>query len=194
MAGQEENDITFLAFEELLRGAGEAEDLQHAVLSIGHGSGRASGSAEHPTLIDCGDPFTAGAKGDGDKRGETDGRSGVPLHNNGSLSKVQGEEQGSLSTSPTPVPGSEAGCDFFNLRLRISLLTDACNLGLPSFPRRQIILSPVFRPFLYLLRLLPYHHQPLVLSRRRYPIYRQSQGTAPLKMSELVILLKKKRR
>ncbi|KAL9102568.1 MAG: hypothetical protein Q9163_002286 [Psora crenata] len=61
-AFQEENDSTFPAFEELLRGAGEAEDPQHAVSSVGHGTGWADGSAEHPTPIDCDDPLTAETK------------------------------------------------------------------------------------------------------------------------------------
>jgi len=91
--------------------------------------------------IDCGDPPTAGAKGGGDKRGETDG----------SASEEQGGEQGSLNTPSISVPGSEAGYDPHNLRSLISLLIEACNLGLPSSVIRQIILSPHL-----LLRLLPH--------------------------------------
>jgi len=40
---------TFPPFEEVLRGAGEAEDPQHSVSSVDHGSGRADGAVEHLT-------------------------------------------------------------------------------------------------------------------------------------------------
>jgi len=104
-----ENDSTLPAFKEFLRVAGEAEDLQYAVSSIGHGSRRANSSAENPTPIDCDDPPTAENKGNGDKRGKTDGRSSLCPYSDSSTTEEQGGEQGSLNTPPISVPGSEAG-------------------------------------------------------------------------------------
>lgn len=77
--------------------------------SVDHGSGRANGAAEHPTLIDCDDAPTPGATRGGGTREETDGRSGVRPSSDGSISIEQGAEQsaqqGSPNTSATSVPG-----------------------------------------------------------------------------------------
>ena len=192
-SSDEENDGPLPSLGQLLRGAGEAQDPQHAVSSVEHGSGTADGAAEHCIPIDCDDPPTAGAKGGGDQCGETDGRSRVRPNSDGSASKEQDGQQGSLSTPPTSVPGSEAGYDPYNLRSLISLLTEAYNLGLPSSARRQIILSPLLLPLL-LLHLHHHHHQSLMSPFLRHSIHRQNQVTAPQKISDLVPPMEEKRR
>jgi len=152
-----------------------------------HSNGKADSTIEHPTLIHCDNPPTSGAKGDGDNRGETDGCSRVHPNSDGSTSEEQGGEQGSPKTPPTSVPGSEVGYVSYNLRSLISLLTEACNLELPPFPRRQINLFPV-------LHLLFHHDLPLIPSSRQYPVHRKDQGTALSTVSALVAPMKEKRR
>lgn len=60
--------------EDLLRGAGGVEDLQHVVSSIGHGNERADDFAERFTSIDRDNPPIVETKGDEDKREEINGR------------------------------------------------------------------------------------------------------------------------
>ncbi len=96
----EENDCTFLAFEELLQGVGQAQEPPYAVSSIGHASRKTTGSAEPPTPTDCDDQPTARAKGDadGDTRGETNGRSSISPKSNSSATEERGREHSSLTT------------------------------------------------------------------------------------------------
>lgn len=118
-ASDEENDGPLLSVEELLGDAGRAQGLQHAVSSVDYGSRRADSAAEHSTPIDCDNAPTAGAKGDGDKSGETDGRSGVRPSSDGWISTEQGAEhgaqQGPPNTSATSVPGPKVRCVPENL-------------------------------------------------------------------------------
>jgi len=187
MAGEEENDDHFPSLEELLGHAGEAQKSLPTVSIFNHSNGKADNAIEHPTLIDCDNPPTSGAKGDGDKCGEADGCSRVHPNSDGSISEEQGGEQSSPNTPPTSVPGSEVGYVSYNLRSLISLLTEARNLELPPFAKRQIILSPVLHLFFH-------HDYPLIPSSRQYPVHRKDQETAPSTISALVPPMKEKRR
>jgi len=175
----------------VLRGIGEAQDPQHAVSNTDHENQRAGGAVGPATLIDCDNAHapTPRATQGGDTPGETDGRSSVCLSGNSSLPLEQGQEQGSPNIPATSVPSSEARYDFHNLRSLISLLTEARNLEIPPFAKRQIIPSPV-------PRLLLFHHyqQPLISSSRPYPIHRKDRGTGPSTISDLVPSMKEKRR
>ncbi len=73
-ASVEEVDDPLPSFEELLGGNGDAQDPHHAGSCLDHGSGRADGAVGHPNPPSCDNAPTPGAKGGGDKRGETDGR------------------------------------------------------------------------------------------------------------------------
>lgn len=50
--GQDDNNGPLLSFEEVLRGAGDAQDPRRTVSSIDHKSQRADGAAEYPPPID----------------------------------------------------------------------------------------------------------------------------------------------
>jgi len=186
-AGEEENDDHFPSLEVLLGHAGEVQKSLPAVSIFNHSNGKADSAIEHPTLIDCDNPPTSGAKGDGDKRGETDGCSRVLPNSDGSTSEEQGGEQGFPNTPPTSVPGSEVGYVSYNLRSLISLLRETRNLELLPFAKRQINLSPV-------LHLLFHHDHPLIPCSRQDPVHRKDQGTAPSTISALVPPMKEKRR
>ena len=136
-AGDEGHDGPLPSFEGLLGSAGGAQNPQYAVSRVKCGRRRADGGAEHLILVDWDDVPTPGANGGGDNREETGSRSSVGSNSGGSLSEEQCGEQRSLSTAPTSLtsgPDSEAGYD--NPRSLISLLTKACNPGLPRFTRR----------------------------------------------------------
>ena len=109
--GGGEEDESFLSFEELLLGAGRAQESQRSGLRLG-----------------------------GDKGANTDSSSSVHSRSDGSTSE-QGERRCSLSTPPTSVAGSEAGYNPWNPRSQISVLTDDAYLDVPSSARSQKIPS-----------------------------------------------------
>ena len=121
-ASDEESDDHFPSLEEILRGAGDAQEPQRAVSGVDRGIRKADDVAERPSPIDRDDAPPAGSTRGGDIPREADARSGVRPSSGGSVSEGQGGEQGSLSNPPTSVPGPEAEYAFSNLRSLISLL------------------------------------------------------------------------
>ena len=105
---------------------------KHMRSSVEHGKGRGDGALDHPTRSDYDNNPTPKRKRGGDKGGNTDSRSSVHLFSYGSTPEEQSVEQGSCSTPPTSVPGSEARYEPWK-----------CLPGDPNADRRrQSIYSP----------------------------------------------------
>lgn len=110
-ASVEEVDDPLPFFEELLGGAGDAQDPHTATSSLDDGSERANGAVGHPKPPGCDNAPTPEARGGRDKRGGIDERGSTRPNMGDSISKEQGGEHSSLSTRPSLAPGLKARYD-----------------------------------------------------------------------------------
>lgn len=162
-----------LLFNELLFGAGGAQEPHRAKPKHDHGTRRSNEAIGHPLQNDCNHTSIPGPKQCDAKGGDIDS-SGRSLHlsRDGPTCKAQGERPCSFSTPSTFVEGSEARCDPRYRCLLILVLTDGAYLDVPFFARRSKILSPI----------LLFHS--LIPSSRRY-------ATMPTKILSLTTHLAK---
>jgi hypothetical protein len=140
-ASDMENDGPLLSFEELLHGAGEAQELQYTASSVGDGSRRADGTVGHPKPDDCIDAPTCRVGRAADKPEETDGHSSVYC-SDGSTSEEQGGPPGPSSTPLVPVPVAIAKYIFRRPSTWMTLLTVGANLNVPPSVTIRQIASP----------------------------------------------------
>ncbi|MCJ1250119.1 hypothetical protein MMC30_007345 [Trapelia coarctata] len=129
--GREEED-EFPSVEELLGSRG-AQGSQRWGSSGDHRAGRSGGVFKYSAESDCNSAPTPGSRRHGNGSGDLDSRNRV-YTSDSSTSEKQGGTQGSLSTPPTSVVGSEAG--YPALPEKDDPIPD-----LPPFPRNILLSS-----------------------------------------------------